>query len=219
NMAALIAEAAERGGEVVRPWFGAHLQELDVDLARNLKLDVPRGALVTDLAPGGPAEAAGFQPGDVIVGIDGKSVDDAKAFSYRLATKALGGTAQLTVMRKGAAQTLELALMASPADDPSLRTTITANTVFSGITAAELIPALAEELGLPYDATGVVVVAVAENSRAGAVGFRAGDIILGLNGSEIHSKDDFARLAAGNSRNWQIVFQRDGNVNKAYLSG
>ena len=219
NMAALVAQAAESGGQVVRPWFGAHLQELDTDLAHNLKLDVPRGALVTDLAPGGPAEAAGFQPGDVIIDIDGQRVDDPRAFTFRLATRPLGETAQLTVVRNGARMALDLALKPSPADDPELRTTVTANTVFSGITAAELTPALAEEFNLPYDATGVVVVDVAANSRAQSVGFRGGDIILGLNGDEIRSKDDFARLAAGNSRNWQIVFQRDGNVNRAYLSG
>lgn len=219
NMAALVARAAETGGEVVRPWFGAHLQELDTDLAHNLRLDVPRGALVTDLAPGGPAEAAGFQPGDVIIDIDGQRVDDPKAFTFRLATRPLGETAKLTVVRNGERLTLDLALRPSPADDPDLRTTISANTVFSGITAAELTPALAEEFNLPYDATGVVVVDIAANSRAQSVGFRAGDIILGLNGDEIRSKDDFARLAAGNSRNWQIVFQRDGKVNRAYLSG
>ena len=138
NMAALVAQAAESGGQVIRPWFGAHLQELDSDLAHNLKLDVPRGALVTDLAPGGPAEAAGFQPGDVIIDVDGKPVDDPKAFNFRLATTQVGGTAQLTIMRNGTRQTLALALKPSPADNPDLRTTVTANTVFSGITAAEL---------------------------------------------------------------------------------
>ncbi len=220
DMAILVANAAEAGkSEVIHPWFGAHLQELDADLARNLKLDVPRGALVTDLAEGGPAAESGLKTGDVIVDIDGQQVDDPKAFDFRLATKEVGGTARLTVVRNGARLSIDLPLKPSSADNPDLRTTITANTVFGGITAQEFTPALAEEYNLAYDTKGVVVVEIANGSRAASVGFRVGDIILSLNGNDIKTKDDFARFAAQNSRSWQIVFQRDGKVNRAYIGG
>ncbi len=219
NMAVLVAQAAESGGQVVHAWFGAHLQELDADLAKNLKLDVPRGALVTDLAPGGPAEAAGIQPGDVIIDVDGQTVDDPKAFDFRLAIKKVGGTADLTVMRNGKKLQIRLALKASSAEDPNLQATITANTIFGGITAAQMTPALADEYNQPYDSTGVVVLAVAKGSRSASVGFKTGDIILILNGTDIKTKDDFYRIASGNSRSWQIVYSRDGQVSRAYLSG
>ena len=219
NMAVLIANAAENGGQVEHPWFGAHFQELDSDLAKNLRLDVPRGALITDLAPGGPAEQAGVEPGDVITSIDGQQVDDPKAFTYRLATKQVGGTAELSVVRNGERMAISLPLVASSADDPSRQTVISANTLFNGITAAELSPALAEEVGVPYDTNGVVVTDVADGSRAARVGFRKGDIMLSLNGETIQTKDDFARLAATATRTWQIVFQRDGQVKRAYLNG
>ena len=219
NMAALIAHAAETGKQVVHAWFGAHLQALDTDLARNLKLDVPRGALVTDLAPGGPADKAGFKSGDVIIDVDGKPVDDPKAFNFRLATKPIGGTADMTVMRDGKKMHIKLGLVGSPADDPATQVVVKANNVFSGITAAELSPALAEEYGQPYDAKGVVIRNVAQGSRSDAVGFKPGDIILNLNGTDIRTKDDFARATAGTARNWQIVFERNGKVSRAYLSG
>jgi serine protease Do len=219
NMAALVAHAAETGGQVVHPWFGAHMQALDADLAKNLKLDVPRGALITDLAPGGPAAKAGFKSGDVIIDVDGKEVDDPKAFAFRLATKEVGGTADMTVMRDGKKIDISLPLVASSADDPKFRTTIKANTVFGGITAEQMSPALAEEYGQPYDAKGVVVIDVAQGSRADQVGFKQGDIILNLNGTNIATKDDFAHIASGNNRSWQIVFERNGQVNKAYIGG
>lgn len=219
NMAVLIAHAAETGGEVVHAWFGAHLQALDADLARNLKLDVPRGALVTDIAPGGPAEKAGFRSGDVIIDVDGKPVDDPRAFNFRLATKKIGGTADMTVMRDGREMQIELELVGSPTSDPSRQVVVTSSNVFSGITAEELSPALAEEFGQPYDAKGVVIRDVAQGSRSDAVGFRPGDIILNLNGTDIRTRDDFARMTAGNARNWQIVFERNGRVSRAYLSG
>ncbi len=219
NMAALIAHAAETGGQVVHAWFGARLQALDADLAKNLSLEVPRGALVTDLAPGGPAEKAGFKSGDVIIDVDGKQVDDPKAFNFRLATKKVGGTADMTVMRDGTEIHITLDLVGSPANDPTRQVVVTANNVFSGITAEELSPALAEEYGRPYDAQGVVIRDVAQGSRSDAVGFKPGDIILNLNGTDIRTKDDFARMSAGNARNWQIVFERNGRVSRAYLSG
>ncbi len=220
NMAALVAHAAEAGDKVViHPWFGAHLQALDADLAKNLKLDVPRGALITDLAPNGPAAKAGFQPGDVIVDVDGRPVDDPKAFEFRLATQQVGGTADMTVMRNGNQLHIKLPLQASDANDPKYQTTISANTVFGGITAAQMNPALADEYNLSYDAKGVVVVDIAKGSNSAQVGFKTGDVILNLNGTDIRTNDDFDRIASGNARSWQIVFQRDGKVSRAYLSG
>ena len=90
NMARAVAEAGEKGGPIVRPWFGARLQEVTSDIADSLNIDPPHGALITEVAPGSPAANAGLKSGDAIIKIDGVDVDAPQGFDFRFATKDIG---------------------------------------------------------------------------------------------------------------------------------
>src|SRR5690606_31312276 len=101
NMARVVAEAGIAGGALVRPWFGTRLQEVTADIAESLGLEVPRGALVTEVAPGSTAERAGFRAGDVILSVDGFEVQQPSAFDFRLATKRIGAEVEIGYFRDG----------------------------------------------------------------------------------------------------------------------
>lgn len=77
-MVQFILNAAQNGGELVRPWLGARLQEVTGDIARSIGLPRNRGALVTEIYPNGPADDAGLQSGDVILMLDDRMVEDLK---------------------------------------------------------------------------------------------------------------------------------------------
>jgi Do/DeqQ family serine protease len=219
NMVRVIVASAEGGsGSVKRPWLGAKLQEVTSDIADSLNLQRPTGALVANVVPDSPAAHAGIKTGDVIVSVDGISIDDPTAFSYRFATKPLGGTAQIGLIRQGHAMTVAIALQSLP-DTPREEVEIRARSPFLGATVALLSPALADELRLDTQAQGVVVMGVADGSEAQSLGFRKGDIIVAVNNQKIERPADLDRLATAGGRQWRITIMRGGQQISVMLSG
>jgi Do/DeqQ family serine protease len=219
NMARLVAEAGVSGGEIVRPWFGAKMQAVNADIAASLGMAAPHGALITEVAPNGPADQAGFVSGDVILSVDGLPVDDPSAFNFRLATRPIGQVTQLSRLRNGASSTVDFTIQAAPVPDESMIAQIDGGSRFAGTVVRQLDPALAELKGLPYDATGVIITSIAAGSPAEAMGLRVDDIILALNDISMDSAQVFAETAAQRVQTWQIILQRDGRVTRSIVSG
>lgn len=219
NMARLVAEAGVSGGEIVRPWFGAKLQAVTADIASSLRMTAPHGAMITEVAPGGPAERAGFRSGDVILSVDGQRADDPSAFNFRLATRPLGSTARLERLRGNAVEVIDFLVEAAPLPADDAIVSISGGTRFAGLTARQLDPALSDSKGLPYNAVGVIVVAIEPGSPAEAMGLRLDDIILGLNDADITDARTFERIASQRARTWQIILQRNGRVSRSIVSG
>src|SRR5689334_1206956 len=115
NMVRVVVASAKGGGSTVkRPWLGARLQAVTPEIAESLGLKRPAGALVATVTPGSAAARSGLRTGDLIVSIDGQAVDDPNAFDYRFATKALGGSARLGVVRGGRETAATVALETAP---------------------------------------------------------------------------------------------------------
>jgi Do/DeqQ family serine protease len=215
NMARVVAEAGIAGGALVRPWFGARMQEVSADIADSLGLDAPRGALITEVAAGSSAERSGFLPGDVILSADGFPIQQPSAFDFRLATKQIGSSVSVTYFRDGREATATVALEAPPGE----MVAVDGNTRFRGTIVETLNPATAQELGLPFDSRGVVVRDVVPGSPADDMGLRPGDIILSLNGRDTVDAETFASVANARPQAWQIVLQRRGRVFRSIVSG
>jgi Do/DeqQ family serine protease len=219
NMVRVVVASAEGGsGAVKRPWLGAKLQTVTSDIAESMGLQRPTGALVASVVDGGPAAKAGLKPGDLIVSIDGANVEDPNAFGYRFATKPLGGTAQLGVIRQGRSTTLPIALQSLP-DTPRQELQIKGRSPFSGATVANLSPALADELRLDPQAEGVVITGVADGSAAQSVGFQKGDLLVSVNNEKISKPADLERVTNAGGRNWRITILRGGQQISVMFSG
>ena len=219
NMVQVVVMSAKGGSqEVKRPWLGAKLQPLTPELSKEFNLKRPAGAVVTSVTAGSPAARAGLKAGDVIVSVDGQAVDDPNAFDYRFSTHALGGQAQLGVVRGGKEGKLAVALETAP-DLPRDEITIQSRSPFLGAKVANLSPALADELRLVSTAEGVVVVDVADGTLAQSVGFQRGDVVIAVNGQKIAKTRDLERVAEAGSRLWRVTIQRGGQQISAVFGG
>jgi Do/DeqQ family serine protease len=219
NMVRVVVASAQSGSSAVqRPWLGAKLQEVTPDIADSLGLQRPSGALVANVASGGPAAHAGIKTGDVVVSVDGTAVDDPNAFDYRFATKPVGGTAQIGLIRQGKPMVVPVALQSLP-DTPREEIAITANSPFAGATVANLSPALADELQLDPQAQGVVITVVADGSPAQSIGFQKGDVVVSVNSQAIARPADLARVAGSGVRQWRVTIMRGGQQISVMFSG
>ena len=216
NMVKVVVTSAKAGAKIVRrPWFGGRLQVVSADLAEGLGLDRPVGALVASLVDKSPATEAGLKAGDVIQTMDGQSVDDPDVFGFRLATKPVGGTTALGILRGGKKSSLTLRLVAAPETRPRDAVTLKGRWPLAGLTVANLSPAVAEELSLDPGATdGVVVTEVATGSPAQELNLKKGDVIVAVD-----STRELERLAKPRQYYWKLVVRRDGEVVTAAVGG
>jgi Do/DeqQ family serine protease len=219
NMVRVVVASAESGSKAVRrPWFGAKLQEVTSGIADSLGLKVPTGALVASVAAGGPAARAGIKTGDLVVSVDGIGVDDPNAFDYRFATKPIGGTARIGLVRQGREMVVPVELQPLPEtsrDEVEIRSA----SPFRGATVADLSPALADQLRLDQQAEGVVITAVADGSTAKSIGFQPGDIVVSVNNQKIVRSADLQRVAESGSRSWRITIRRGDQQISVMFSG
>jgi Do/DeqQ family serine protease len=219
NMVRVVVASAKGGSAAVkRPWLGAKLQDVTPEIADSLGLKRPTGALVANAAADGPASRAGIKIGDLIVSIDGTAIDDANAFDYRFATKPLGGTTEIGVLRHGKEMVFPVALQTAP-DTPREEIEIKARSPFHGATVANLSPALADDLRLDTQTRGVVIVAVADGSEAQSLGFQKGDIVVSVNNQKMERPGDLDRVTRAGGRQWRITINRGGQQITVMFAG
>ena len=220
DMVKIVVTAARNGDNIVhRPWLGASLQAVTYDIAESFGLNRPIGALVTDVNPSGPAAEAGIKQGDLISAIDGKLVESPESFGFRFGTKAIGGTANITVRHGSKTEQLCLALRRAPNTPKAEQVLLKGENPFGGITAANMSPAVAEELSTAEDHEGIVVLAIAPNSNAAAVAFQKGDMILSVNGKAIKTTKDLVSATSGQYDYWKISILRGGQIINTVLNG
>ncbi len=219
NLVRVVVDAALSGGSPRRPWLGADLQSVTPEIAEGLSLDTPGGVLVAGVDEVGPAAEAGLKSGDLIVSVDGVSVEDLGAFNYRIATKSLGGTAKLGVVRDGKLYSATVDLKPAPETVARAETTIQGSSPLAGLSVVNLSPAVAEELGYGGEPSGVIVEDVQSNSPAAYAGFRRGDVILEVNGTGIDTTSRLTGVAAQDTRAWSMTVKRGNQVIRQQFRG
>jgi Do/DeqQ family serine protease len=219
NMVKVVVASARSGGSTVkRPWLGARLQAVTPEIADSLGLKRPAGALIASVAPSSPAARAGLKTSDLIVAIDGQPIDDPNAFDYRFATKAIGGSTRLGIVRAGRELALNVVLEGLP-DTAHEELVIASPSPFQGAKVSNLSPALADDLRLDPSAQGVVILDVASGSPAQNLGFQRGDLVVSVNNAKIARTRDLERVTSQQSRRWSITILRGGQQMSVELRG
>jgi S1-C subfamily serine protease len=218
-MVRVVVASAKSGGKAVkRPWLGARLQTVTPEIAETLGLRIPSGALVVNVVSNSPAARAGLKLSDLIVAIDGQTVEDLNGFDYRFATRPLGGTSQIDALRAGKTVKLTIPLETAP-DTGRNEIVLAGRSPFQGAKVANISPAVADELHLDADTEGVVVTDLSDNGTAASVGFQKGDIILSVNNQKIAKTSDLEKATRESARLWRITVVRGGQQINVTLGG
>jgi serine protease Do len=193
---------------VHRGWLGVRIQAVTDEIAESLGLDKAKGALVASVSDNGPAQAAGIQPGDVILTFDGKQVEDMRHLPRR---KRKDTSLQVKVGRLTEIET------ASATDTPKTAPKSDADTVKAlGMTLSDVTPELKEKYSLGDDAKGVVVVDVAKDSPGAEKGLRPGDVIMEAAQEEVKTASQIAGKVADAKKSGRksilLLVERQGDL-------
>ncbi len=150
--------------------------------------------------------------------MDGQTIEDPNAFDYRFATKPIGGSARLGVMRAGRELAVNVTLEAAP-DTPHDELVIASPSPFQGAKISNLSPALADDLRIDPATQGVVIVDITNGSPAQSLGFQRGDLVLSVNNAKIARTRDLERIAGQQNRLWRITIMRGGQQMSVELRG
>lgn len=195
DVAMNVAEQLKTTGHVTRGWLGVLIQDVTRELAESFGMDMPRGALVAQVLPDSPAEAAGIQVGDVILSFNGKEIRNSSVLPPMVGTSPVNKDAELTVIRSGEPKQIAVKIGELPAEDDLKLTRTPAEpgrTSSLGITVSDLSAQQRQDLGIQQPA-GVYVEAIADGPAQQA-GIREGDVVLKINNQWVENAAKFREL-------------------------
>jgi serine protease Do len=199
NMARNVMDQLIQGGRVHRGMLGVTVQPVSSDLAESLGLAQVKGALVSAVTDGSPADRSGVKRGDVITAINGTAVKDSNGLRNQVSQLKPGTTAQLTLVRGGQERMLSVKLAELPS--------VAGN---DGGTPA--VPGSEGGLGLsvkPADG-GVEVTQVDPAGPAAEAGIQEGDVVEEVNGEAVKSASDLRSAVSRQKGRPALVLVRRG---------
>jgi serine protease Do len=194
NMANGIIAQLRADGEVTRGWLGVGIQNLSPELAEYYGAQDDKGALVTQIFDGDPAENAGIKKGDIITAVDGKKVTTSRELSQEIADSKVGEKVSISLFRDGREKTVEVELTKRKDSRLSLRDPADGSGDENGdlgLKLSELTLDTARRLGLESKEKGVVVTGVDPEGKGAKAGIEPGDLIKEINRERISSLKDY----------------------------
>jgi serine protease Do len=204
SMARQVIDSLVKYKKVVRGWLGVSIQEVTSDLAEEFSVRDLKGALVSGVMKGSPAEKAGIKQGDVILQFNGKTVEDTGHLRNMVSQTPVGSRVKVTVLRQKKELELEVTIAELPkkmAESPagegeSGEAPEEESTVLSGMSVRDLTPDISRRFGLEEGEKGVVVMKVETNSRVYEAGVRPGDVILQINQKSVSTLEEYKKIAS-----------------------
>jgi serine protease Do len=216
-----------KSGKVVRGFIGILPNEIapGQEEAYGLKPG-QKGVAISEVTPNSPGAKAGLKVGDVIVAVNGNSVQDVNSFRLEIAGMAPGTRVELKVLRDGNEMNVPVTLAENreyaklnrnengeggpQGNDQGTQSAL------SGVSVDNVSPDVQRQLQLPANITGVVVTAVDDGSAASDAGLQEGYVIQRVNHQKVTSVDDFNRAikAAGNHQILLLVYDNQGRASR-----
>ncbi|HEX2527276.1 MAG TPA: DegQ family serine endoprotease [Geminicoccus sp.] len=228
NIARPIIDSLKTTGRVARGWLGVRIQNVTQEIAESLGLPEGKGALVASTQEGGPAIAAGIQPGDVILEFDHKEIGKMRSLPRIVAETAVNKEVEVLIWRKGQERTVKVTLGELPEDEVPAETTTgqtepqaTPGAVVAvdalGLKVQALTAESRSQFQLGDDVTkGVVVTEVTPNSAAAEEQLQPGDVVVEAAQDPVNTPEDLLnkvrQAQSEGKKNVLLMVERQGDL-------
>jgi serine protease Do len=193
-------------GHVERGRIGVTIQEVNQALADSFKLSRPRGALVSQVEDGGPADAAGLKPGDVILAVDGHDIERSSELPPLVAAIKPGKQATLTLWRDQKERSVRIKV-GELKDEPAVAENDSSQDGDTGKLGLAVRPLTGGEQQQLHTAGRLVV--EDSDGPAAIAGVERGDVILAVNGVKVGSVGEFRKAVDSSGGTVALLIQRD----------
>ena len=190
-----ISNQLKSGGKVTRGWLGVTIQELSKELAESFGMKNTHGALISSVEKSGPADKSGLQAGDVILKFDNKPIMTSGDLPRAVGSTKPNKQVPVEVLRKGANKTLAVTLGEMPTENgenasiPKAPAKPELNRL--GLLLKDLTPQQKKKIN---GKNGVIIIEA--QGPAADAGIRRGDVLLGLNNTEVISVEQASKAIA-----------------------
>lgn len=207
-------------GKVTRGYMGVNIQNISEDLASSLQLKDTKGALVSEVVHGSPAEKAGVKQGNIITEFNNRAIKDSHELSSAVAATAVDKDVPLGIIRDGKEMTLHVRIGRLDAQEPAKGAAEETSPGKWGLQLQDLTPDIARQLNAKTQ-QGVVVTGVQPGSPAEEASIQRGDIILEVNKQPVKGISDLKeKIEKSRTKNSLLLLvQRGGNTLYLVLKG
>ncbi|CAI3939678.1 Periplasmic serine protease [Commensalibacter communis] len=217
NTVKTIITQLEKTGHVTRGYIGVAAQSVTSSMVKALKLPepehgiAPQGALIASISPDSPAEKGGLNVGDVVLTLDGKTVQNPRELAVKVAGITPGTEAKLVVLRDGVKKELSIKV-ANLNDGKEDNKEVVKKPSNIGVALSPLTPDIRQQIGVDESIKGVVISGIKSNSPADRAGLQPGDVIVSVDNHPVNNPNA-ATDAITN------VLKKDSNVLLRILRG
>jgi serine protease Do len=215
NLAKGIIEQLKSRGEVSRGWLGVSIQPLDENIGDYYGLKDLGGVLVTQVFPEDPAAKAGIEAKDIIVKVNGRTVENPRELSRLIAEAGVGEIVEIVVLREGKEKTYNVKLAKRKDTNLASGEGKHQQSDELGIRVSSLTPERARQFGMK-DTEGVVVVGVKPGSKAEKAGVKVGDLIKEINHHEVDTVHDYEK-EINNLKSDEPVYMYIFRMNRGFM--
>ena len=192
-------------GEPRYGWLGISVTDFSIEIAEELKSGKNRGAFVSQIFLGSPAEFYGLMPGDIITSMNGRKIDSADQLIAAIGNKYPEDAVEMSVIRSGSIINLKITLDLRASDEK-----IQTKSVWPGLSVYPLTNEIKEEMEIPKEIQGIIVYDSIRDSYPYTAGIRVNDIIVSINNTQIINMMDFySAINDKNNRQFSIIIIRN----------
>ena len=204
DVAMNVANQLRDNGHVSRARLGVTIQSLDQSLAQSFGLDQAKGALVASVEKDSPADAAGVEPGDIILSVAGQPIGDSSELPVKIASRQPGSEVEIEVWRNNRKR--ELSVKLGSLDGPQTAAVNNDADADSGRLGLAVRPLTSEEQQQLETRGGLLVQKAA--GAAAEAGIQPGDVVLSANGQPIRTVDDLKSVVESSRDHIALLMQR-----------
>lgn len=196
DVAMEVADQLRESGSVSRGWLGVVIQEVNRDLAESFGLERPLGALVVNVLPDSPAQAAGLREGDVIVLFNGNEISRSSDLPHHVGRIRPGEKSDVEIIRDGRKKTISVTIGLLPDDEQLTQRSGKPDSGSPESALGIVVAPLNQEQRDRWNLNSGVVITQINSGPGSQAGLMSGDVITMLNGERIETVKQFNQVVA-----------------------